>query len=64
MFWLNEIGIRRGIWNQTSYPESATDLWADIAEVLEDIDEGLTVGGDSRSKLEECERIGMWGFGV
>lgn len=64
MFWLNEIGIRREFWNQTSYPENATDLWADIAEVLEDIDEGLTVGGDSRSKLEESERIGMWGFGV
>ena len=75
MFWLNDIGIRRGYWDQYSGPESPIDLWVDISEALEDMDEvrntdhGLAGGSDgslanSLFRLEECERIGMWGFGV
>ncbi len=79
MFWLNDIGIRRGYWDQYSGPESSIDLWVDIAEALEDMDEvrrtdhGLAGDSDGLSlvslanslfRLEECERIGMWGFGV
>ena len=64
MFWLDDIGTRRGFWAPARYPEVATELWADIEEVLDDIEEGLTDIRNGLLELEECERIAMWGFGV
>lgn len=77
MFWLNDIGIRRGFWKPDAYPENSIDIWSDISEALEAIEEAQSLGVEtgfhgshppsltySLCKLEECERIGMWGFGV
>ena len=64
LFWLNDIGIKRGLWDQNLYPENAIDLWSDIEEVLDTTYESSPLLEVSRAKLEECERIGMWGFGV
>ena len=64
MFWLDDIGARRGFWSSRRHPEDAVELWTDIAEVLEEIEAGVTDPDYERSELEECERIGMWGFGI
>lgn len=64
MFWLDDIGTRRGFWAPRWYPENAIELWTDIVEVLDDIEEDSTDPEFGQSKLEECERIGMWGFGL
>ena len=77
-FWLDDIGVRRGFWEEGAYPENPTDLWTDVQEALQKLDDALPRGvtwrgsphgpnspliGDSLNKLEECERIGLWGFG-
>ena len=79
VFWLDDIGIRRGFWERGAYPEYPIELWTDIEEALETIGEAqqngdrwgesphgpkshLPVG--SLTRLEECERIGLWGFGI
>lgn len=77
MFWLNDIGIRRGFWKPDAYPENSIDIWSDISEALEEIEEAQSRGVEtgfhnshpasltySLCKMEECERIGMWGFNV
>ena len=64
MFWLDEIGIQRGFWSPGLYPGDPIELWSDINDVLEAIDRGESIIGDGRSKLEEYERVGMWGLGI
>ena len=64
MFWLDDIGTRRGFWVPGQHPEIATELWADIVEALDDIEEGLIDDRNGLTELEECERIAMWGFGL
>ena len=78
-FWLDSIGTRRGFWEQGSYPEDPIDLWADVSEATDELEEAQNINGrlsqsmysfpspphgDSLLKLEECERIGLWGLGV
>ena len=67
-FWLEDIGTRRGFWKPDGYPEDPIDLWSDISDAIEDLettyDSPLPEPADSIMKLEECERIGLWGFGV
>ena len=63
MFWLDEIGIQRGFWSPGLYPGDPTELWSDINDVLEAIDRGESIIEGGRSKLEEYERVGMWGIG-
>ena len=78
-FWINDIGVRRGFWKQGTFPEDPTDLWTDILEALENLEEVQQSGSwqdesphsattpsfvSSLARLEECERIGLWGFGV
>ena len=78
-FWLNDIGVRRGFWERGGYPEHPDELWADIFEALETLDDARQNsesrgesphGANSRlpasslMRLEECERIGLWGFGI
>ena len=78
-FWLNDIGVRRGFWERGAYPVDPTDLWTDIEEALDVIVE-VQQSGDmqgqspfgtnppsfksSLTRLEECERVGLWGFGI
>lgn len=64
LFWLDDIGTRRGFWSEHGYPDAAVDLWTDIVEVLDDIEENSIDLEFGRSSLDECERIGMWGFGI
>ena len=64
MFWLDAIGIRRGFWNPGAYPVDPTDLWSDIGDILEAIDQEAPMVEDSVSRLEEYERVAMWGFGI
>ena len=63
-FWLHAIGARRGFWELSWYPDDPIELWEDIREILDDIKNGLPGAEYEGSILEECERIGMWGFGV
>ena len=63
-FWLDDIGVRRGFWVPNRYPENATDLWTDIVEIMDDIEADLVDLKFDGGNLEECERIGMWGFGL
>lgn len=64
MFWLDDIGVRRGYWAPHAHPEKAIELWKNIEEFIDEIEEGVTDPELRQSELEECERIGMWGFGV
>ena len=78
-FWLNDIGVRRGFWERGAYPEHPVELWADIDEALETLHEAgensdrwvesphganSHLPASSLTRLEECERIGLWGFGI
>jgi len=78
-FWLDTMGASRGLWEQGSYPESPIDLWADVSEATEELEEAQNFyesrsegpysfpsppHGDNLLKLEECERICLWGLGV
>ena len=78
-FWLNDIGVRRGFWERGGYPENPDELWTDIFEALETLDDARQnsesrgesphsansrLPASSLMRLEECERIGLWGFGI
>ena len=78
-FWLNDIGVRRGFWEQGAYPVDPTDLWTDIEEALDTLQEDQQASNrlspsplgtnspsfvSSLTRLEECERVGLWGFGI
>ena len=78
-FWLNDIGVRRGFWERGAYPDDPTDLWTDIEEALDILDQAQQSGNiqsqsplgtnspsfiSSLTRLEECERVGLWGFGI
>ena len=77
-FWLNDIGVRRGFWERGVYPVDPTDLWTDIDEALEVLNDAQQSGNiqgesplgtnspfiSSLTRLEECERVGFWGFGI
>ena len=78
-FWLDSIGTRRGFWKPGSYPEASVDLWADVSEATDELEEARNTHvrvssdvytfpspphGDSLLKLEECERIALWGIGI
>ena len=77
-FWLDDIGVRRGFWEKGAYPDHPIELWTDVEEALDNLADaqlndatwrGSPHGpnspllGNSLNKLEECERIGLWGFG-
>ena len=64
MFWLDDIGVRRGFWPPQEHPDNAIDLWTDIEELIDEIDVGGSDPERGLSEFEECERIGMWGFGL
>ena len=78
-FWLDDIGVRRGFWEGGAYPGEPTDLWTDIQEALDSLNEEWQSGNlqsqspfgtsspsfiGSLTRLEECERVGLWGFGI
>ena len=78
-FWLDGLGVRRGFWERGAYPDDPIELWTDIGDALDALDEAPQDGdreedsphgarshspARSLTKLEECERIGLWGFGI
>lgn len=76
-FWLELIGTERGIWPKGDQPADFVDLWEDIRIALEEIPETnedyppadlqrfeyLDKYPASISKLEEYERVAIWGLG-
>jgi hypothetical protein len=75
-FWWRSIGEARGLWAPATPPAALADLWADIRDVLTDM-EDLGAGGPlaptSMSGLAETvgdryrvlcshERVGLWGL--
>ena len=74
-FWIQAIGIERGLWQPGASPGDLVDLWADVESALEQIDDSMkgTKAGiqelwarKSRTLavLGECERVGLWGLGL
>ena len=76
-FWLDGLGVRRGFWERGAYPDDPIELWTDIGDALDALDEAPQDGdreedsphgarshfpARSLTKLEECERIGLWGL--
>lgn len=77
-FWWSQIGFERGLWSIGSEPSETTDLWADIRESLEDIEQWCLGNNEndksyhnlwrgkaaSISALGTCERVALWGLGI
>ena len=74
-FWWKPIGEEKGIWDTGSVPNDFLDLWQDIQESLDRIDNWVVAGGRSKKNLfndaavqvkslSSCERIALWGLGL
>ena len=72
-FWIGSIGVGRGLWEPQAPPEDLFDLWSDVEDRLNDLEDWIE--GDelsthelwnSESKelvvLGECERVALWGL--
>jgi hypothetical protein len=74
MFWWNNLGVARGLWDGAKSADQLTDLWADIDLILRDLEafqqkhgaanqSFLRVGselGSSLVGLGSCERVAIW----
>jgi hypothetical protein len=74
MFWWNNLGVARGLWDGPKSADQLTDLWADIDLILRDLEtfqqkhgasnqSFLRVGselGSSLVGLGSCERVAIW----
>lgn len=74
MFWWNNLGVARGLWDGLKGADQLTDLWADIDLLLRDLEtfqhkhgaanqSFLRVGselGSSLVGLGSCERVAIW----
>lgn len=77
-FWWKGFGEQRGLWDAGSEPDDLLDLWADVGDALQDMEEweGAQTGpaasrhqwrrgcSEQLSVLGECERIVIWGLGL
>jgi hypothetical protein len=77
-FWCSRIGEDRSLWQMGDEPDQFIDLWTDIKESLEEIDNWQTTpsnhpnsyftlwknSSDVVGMLGTCERIGLWGMGL
>ena len=75
-FWWTALGEARGLWTPGSTPAAFSDLWADIEEVLREVDDlesdhpqslesisGIANGILGRlNVLTSHERVGLWGL--
>ena len=73
-FWWQKIGAARGLWEPTSPPEDLADLWADVGDTLDEVDDFIAVNaaalqsahritsglGHRFSILASHERVGLW----
>ena len=73
--WLESIGAGRGLWLAGNPPGDLVDLWRNVGEVMDDIEDVLDEGDKSRLEIweqsthgvnvfGECERVGLWGLGL
>lgn len=77
-FWWKPLGEERGLWAPDNEPTDLTELWRDINDAIEDIQQWeVTNGGAPVSHAQwrrdlahqisvtgECERIALWGLGL
>ena len=75
-FWWRSVGEARGLWDPASPPSELGDLWADVKDVLSDIQafaagnpialqsvSGIASGlGEFFNILSSHERVGLWGL--
>ena len=74
-FWQSSASVRRRLWKERSPPSSPADLWADISEASDSIDEWLDENGQnvghydlwfyhatSAAMLATTERAFLWGI--
>lgn len=75
-FWWESIGVARGLWDGAAPPAQLSDLWADIRDTLQDVEDtiasdpsalssigGLGYGMNGRlNMLSSHERVGLWGL--
>jgi hypothetical protein len=75
-FWWKKLGEARGLWPLGSPPEALTDLWADVADSLDEIAaieasdatafesaNAVAFGSDGHlNVLTSHERVGLWGL--
>ena len=76
-FWWNQIGVRRGLWSQGFQPSDCSLLWQDVEPALSEERNWANTNraaapsylqwkaarAEGLSRLGECERIALWGFG-
>ena len=74
-FWIESIGIGRGIWKPNESPDALVDLWTEIGHEVDELRgwEGQTAASareawssqtQKLAVLEECERVALWGLGL
>jgi len=76
-FWWQGLGRDLGLWNDLTKPENMTDLWADIAIAIKQVNVWVQTNkatasyaswqnecASEISMLGSCERIGLWGLGL
>jgi hypothetical protein len=77
-FWWSAFGEGRCLWDCGDRPQDFFDLWADVADALQDVEAWRAGLGDqqpsyallwreqpgSAACLESCERVALWGFGL
>lgn len=77
-FWCSRVGEDHSLWQVGNQPDQYLDLWADIKEALEEIENWQTTPESCPNSyftlwknssavvgmLGTCERIGLWGMGL
>ena len=74
-FWVNLLGVERGLWTETDEPEELHEMWSDVEDEIDNWD-GMrhAVGLDAHTLkkshsgkltiLSEYEKVGLWGLGL
>ena len=77
-FWWSQVGLDRCLWHVGAEPSQFVDLWADIHDSIEEVEQWCS-GGDEVSRsyqrlwlekatptstLGTCERVALWGLGL
>jgi hypothetical protein len=75
-FWWQRFGHLRGYWDEDSVPDRPSDIWADVAAALDDVEAWCAPDNDRRHSLAlwranypaaclnlgSCEMIALWGL--
>ncbi len=76
-FWWQDLGKNLGFWDRSSLPDTLTDLWGDVEDVLSSLEEWISDHDPKNPSmfafksnknsgidvLSGCERIGLWSLG-